>query len=342
MIVRGCTRKAFNKKTIQASFTGHLTGLPHDILALFQPGPPLVYVPPVTKKRKSFVEEGIASYAEKLVEEPKSENPATIGKKFLNKEYQHQVRISETMLEKKAREAKERYLAIRSTNLLNNFDPTADPNIDGNPFKTLFVARLSYDTTERRLREEFEDFGSISRIRIVTDKLSGKPRGYAFIEFERLEEMKRAYKLGMNRSIDGKRVIVDVERGRTVADWRPRRLGGGLNVQTHITSFKYKSIKQNDEIEPIKTLNSNCFHKEHISIKQEKWENQRQKELKYSYSKQEPTERYSSRCKERQRERPYDRRISRSCNKRNTSVDRNFRSGSSRKRYQTDTKRSSY
>merc|ERR1711933_228157 len=58
--------------------------------------------------------------------------------------------------------------------------------------------------------------------------LSGKPRGYAFIEFERLEDMKNAYKMGMNRNIEGRRILVDVERGRTVADWRPRRLGGGL------------------------------------------------------------------------------------------------------------------
>merc|ERR1712151_626561 len=108
------------------------------------------------------------------------------------------------------------------------FDPSSDPNIEGNPFKTLFVARLSRDVSERRLRREFEEFGALSRIRIVTNKLSGKPRGYAFIEFERLEDMKNAYKMGMNRNIEGRRILVDVERGRTVADWRPRRLGGGL------------------------------------------------------------------------------------------------------------------
>jgi len=34
--------------------------------------------------------------------------------------------------------------------------------------------------------------------------------------------------MGDGRKIDGKRVLVDVERGRTVPNWRPRRLGGGL------------------------------------------------------------------------------------------------------------------
>lgn len=37
-----------------------------------------------------------------------------------------------------------------------------------------------------------------------------------------------AYKLADGRKIDGRRVLVDVERGRTVKGWKPRRLGGGL------------------------------------------------------------------------------------------------------------------
>lgn len=37
-----------------------------------------------------------------------------------------------------------------------------------------------------------------------------------------------AFKYGDGRKIDGKRVVVDIERGRTVKNWRPRRLGGGL------------------------------------------------------------------------------------------------------------------
>ena len=46
----------------------------------------------------------------------------------------------------------------------------------GDPYKTLFVARLSYDVTERRLQNEFEEFGPIKRIRLVHDKVSGMER----------------------------------------------------------------------------------------------------------------------------------------------------------------------
>merc|ERR1719440_2559578 len=55
----------------------------------------------------------------------------------------------------------------------------------------------------------------------------GKPRGYAFIEFEHERDLKNAYKQGDGKKIDGRRVMVDVERGRTVEGWLPRRLGGG-------------------------------------------------------------------------------------------------------------------
>merc|ERR1719159_1680405 len=55
----------------------------------------------------------------------------------------------------------------------------------------------------------------------------GKPRGYAFIEFEHERDLKNSYKQGDGKKIDGRRVMVDVERGRTVEGWLPRRLGGG-------------------------------------------------------------------------------------------------------------------
>lgn len=43
--------------------------------------------------------------------------------------------------------------------------PNEDPNIRGDPFKTLIVARLSYDATEHDLEKEFARFGPIERVR---------------------------------------------------------------------------------------------------------------------------------------------------------------------------------
>ena len=95
------------------------------------------------------------------------------------------------------------------------------------------------------MRREFEGYGTIERVRIVRDK-KGRSRGYAFVVYERERDMKgtprcscyfpnrltsdppAAYKESDGLQIMGKRILVDVERGRTVRGWKPRRLGGGL------------------------------------------------------------------------------------------------------------------
>lgn len=46
--------------------------------------------------------------------------------------------------------------------------------MQGDPYKTLFVSRLSYEVTERKLRHEFEEFGPIKRIRLVHDMTKGE------------------------------------------------------------------------------------------------------------------------------------------------------------------------
>ena len=50
-------------------------------------------------------------------------------------------------------------------------------------YRTIFVGRLSYETTEERLKREFDGiFGDVVSVRIVKDN-HGKSRGYGFIEF---------------------------------------------------------------------------------------------------------------------------------------------------------------
>ena len=73
-------------------------------------------------------------------------------------------------------------------------------------------------------------YGAIKSI-IIVEKPGNPPtpRGYAFVEFEREKSAKIAYFEADGRKIDGqRRCVVDVERGRTVRGWLPRRLGGGL------------------------------------------------------------------------------------------------------------------
>jgi len=96
-------------------------------------------------------------------------------------------------------------------------------------YKTLFISRLSFDVTEEDLKTEFEYYGPVTHVKLIKDK-KGKSRGYAFVEFESSRHLKEAFKDADGRKINGRRILVDVERGRTVKDWKPRRFGGGLGA----------------------------------------------------------------------------------------------------------------
>ncbi|XP_036446326.1 U1 small nuclear ribonucleoprotein 70 kDa [Colossoma macropomum] len=192
--------------------------LPPNLLALFAPRDPIPFLPQLGKlpheKHHNQPYSGIAPFI-KHFEDPRDAPPPT------------RAETREERLERKRREKMERRQTVMEAEL-KLWDPHNDPNAQGDAFKTLFVARINYDTTESKLRREFEVYGPIKRIYIVYNKRTGKPRGYAFIEYEHERDMHSAYKHADGKKIDGRRVLVDVERGRTVKGWRPRRLGGGL------------------------------------------------------------------------------------------------------------------
>ncbi|KAK5115833.1 hypothetical protein LTR85_009427 [Meristemomyces frigidus] len=230
--------------------------LPPNLLALFQPRPALRYLPPADhppEDRRTAAITGIAAFLPALRDEP--EIPYHPTESWLEAR-------DRRILEKQAHQ---KYIASDGFNEL--YKPTEDQNIRGDAFKTLFVARLPYDADIKDLEREFGRFGPIERIRIVTDngasekvgqqeevKLDGEQngdgvkkakqpptkksrkgqsRGYAFVVFEREKDMKAAYKETDHLTIRGRRVLVDVERGRTVSGWRPRRFGGGLGGRNY-------------------------------------------------------------------------------------------------------------
>jgi len=116
----------------------------------------------------------------------------------------------------------------------SKWNPLEDPHIKGDPYKTLFIGRLSYEVTEIDLQKEFSKYGAIERVRVVRDKESGKSKGYAFILFEKDEGARAAYKEANGLKIKGRTIITDIERSRTIKSWVPRRLGGGLGGRRHI------------------------------------------------------------------------------------------------------------
>jgi len=211
--------KAQNRATVlQLKLIGqsHPTGLTSNLLKLFEPRSPLEYKPP-PEKRKLPSYTGMAQFVQNFAEPGDTEYAPPVP--HVETPTQRRARIHRLRLEKGAEQAAKE---------LEKYDPSKDPNMSGDPYKTLFVARLSYETTEHKIKREFEVYGPIKRVRLVNDNVTNKPRGYAFVEYMHTRDMKTAYKQADGRKIDNRRVLVDVERGRTVPNWRPRRLGGGL------------------------------------------------------------------------------------------------------------------
>ncbi|PKU61197.1 U11/U12 small nuclear ribonucleoprotein 35 kDa protein [Dendrobium catenatum] len=108
------------------------------------------------------------------------------------------------------------------------YDPAGDPKIIGDSYCTLFVARLSRQTSEETLRKAMSAYGKVKNLRLVRDIVTGASRGYAFVEFETEREMRHAYMDAHHSIIDDTEVIVDYNRQQLMPGWIPRRLGGGL------------------------------------------------------------------------------------------------------------------
>jgi cold-inducible RNA-binding protein len=97
----------------------------------------------------------------------------------------------------------------------------------------LYVGNLAYSTTEDTLRNEFGKFGNVTSALVVIDRVSGRSRGFGFVEFSTPEEGTQAIN-GMNgASLDGREIVVNEARERQAGGGggggggRPRGGGGG-------------------------------------------------------------------------------------------------------------------
>ncbi len=86
----------------------------------------------------------------------------------------------------------------------------------------IYVGNLSYRATEDELRQAFGQFGQVSAVNIISDRETGRSRGFAFVEMPNAEEAKAAVEGLDQKEISGRRVTVNEARPR---EERPR--GGG-------------------------------------------------------------------------------------------------------------------
>lgn len=189
--------------------------MPPHIRATFMPNPPIKHIVPNKPKRRQQWN-GVADLIVQFERTPppikkKEKTPKELKERKVQKQKQDHVKELEPKIEAYRKEQRDSGGEYEGMNCYN----------------TLFVGRLAYEVTERKLLREMETFGAVKDLKLISDK-ENKSRGYAFVEYEHEEDMKRAFREADGMRIEGREIVVDVERGHTVPNWLPRRLGGGL------------------------------------------------------------------------------------------------------------------
>lgn len=85
--------------------------------------------------------------------------------------------------------------------------------------KNIFVGNLSFNTSEQDIRSLFEAYGTVDRVSVVTDRDTGQPRGFAFVEMSNNSEGDQAIAAMNGHEVGG--------RALNVNEARPKGEGGG-------------------------------------------------------------------------------------------------------------------
>lgn len=141
---------------IRINFSLHCIGLVQNVFFKFlflYYRDPIPYLPPPDKLPHEKKSRGYLGVGEFLAnfEDPKDTPPPT------------KVETREERLERRRRERAEQ-VAYRLEREIATWDPNALTDATEDPFKTLFVARVNYDTSESKLRREFEVYGPIKKV----------------------------------------------------------------------------------------------------------------------------------------------------------------------------------
>ncbi len=97
----------------------------------------------------------------------------------------------------------------------------------------IFVGILSYSTTQEDLQATFAQFGNVERVNVVTDRDSGQPRGFAFVEMTDANEAQNAISQLNGADLHGRAMNVNEARPKPAGNsgrggfGGPRKSGGG-------------------------------------------------------------------------------------------------------------------
>ena len=94
----------------------------------------------------------------------------------------------------------------------------------------LFVGNLSYQTMEIDLQDYFSQAGVVTSVNLMLDKVTGKSRGLAFVEFATAEGASKAVEQFHSQEFQGRTLTVNVARPREAREERPPRWSGDLGT----------------------------------------------------------------------------------------------------------------
>ena len=86
--------------------------------------------------------------------------------------------------------------------------------------KKLYVGGISYNTTENSLSSAFAKAGEVSSVAIITDKMTGRSKGFGFVEMASEDGAKAAIEMWNGKELDGRKLTVNEARPR---EERPSR-----------------------------------------------------------------------------------------------------------------------
>lgn len=86
--------------------------------------------------------------------------------------------------------------------------------------QNLFIGSLAYATTDDSLKAHFEQIGPVASARVITDRESGRSKGFGFVEFENDADNQKAVDQLDGKELDGRAISVGLARPR---EERPRR-----------------------------------------------------------------------------------------------------------------------
>ena len=92
--------------------------------------------------------------------------------------------------------------------------------------KNIYVGNMSYDTTQERLQTLFEAHGEVTSVNVITDRYSGRPRGFAFVEMATEEAANAAIAALNGQDVDGRTLTVNEAKPRAPRSGGGNRGGG--------------------------------------------------------------------------------------------------------------------